>query len=70
MKKILTLLLCAGLLSSCTFRQFDGVATGSTPTASPPAPRWAASLAPQSVAYSEAAKATTEVHSSEWWLEA
>ena len=30
MKKILTLLLCAGLLSSCTFRQFDGVATGST----------------------------------------
>lgn len=30
MKKILTLLLCAGLLTSCSFRQFDGIATGST----------------------------------------
>lgn len=30
MKKLSTLLLCAALLSSCTFRQYEGVATGST----------------------------------------
>ena len=30
MKKSLTLLLCAAFLSSCTFRQYDGIATGST----------------------------------------
>ena len=30
MKKLSTLLLCAALLTSCTFRQYEGVATGST----------------------------------------
>lgn len=30
MKKLSTLLLCAALLSSCTFHQYEGVATGST----------------------------------------